>query len=74
MPHGFIYNKGYMKVEQYLAGGRRDIVDLIGRPSMLKYGDSNGEEYETYVVVVKAVALVYEGKKPKTADPSFLDS
>lgn len=72
LPHGFIYMKEIMKVETHLIGGRRGVVDLVGRPSLLKYGDSTGEQYDTYVVFEKANAVVYEGNKSKSADSDYV--
>lgn len=72
LPHGFVYMKETMKVEAQINGGRLGVVDLIGRPSLLKYGDSNGEQYDTYVVFEKADALVYKGSNPKSADPDYV--
>lgn len=61
-----------MKVKTYLEGGRRGVVDLVGRPSLLKYGDSNGEQYDTHVVFEKAEVLAFEGNKPKKADANYV--
>ncbi|KAJ4391812.1 hypothetical protein N0V93_005432 [Gnomoniopsis smithogilvyi] len=72
-PYGFIYNKDHIQVKEHLEGGRRGMVDLVGRPGLFKHGDSDGKQYDTHVVVKKAVALVYEGKKPKAADLDYVD-
>lgn len=72
-PYGFIYQTESVKVQQRLEGGRRNIVDLVGRPSLCKYGDSNGQHYDTSIVVEKAVAVVFEGKKPNDADASYVE-
>lgn len=61
-----------MKVEAHLSGGRPGVVDLVGRPSLLKYGDSNGEQYDTCVVFERADTLVYKGNKPKSADSDYV--
>lgn len=72
-PHSFVYRREYVKVEKSLQGGRRNVVDLIGRPSMLKWGDSSGEQYDTCVIVDKAAALVFGGTKPNNADTEYMD-
>lgn len=73
LPHGFVYQKEFIKVDKYLQGGRQNVVDLVGRPAMFKYGDSKGEQYDTCTVVEKAAALVFK-KSTKDTDPDYMDT
>lgn len=73
LPYNFKYRQVDMKVEEWLPGGRRNDVDLVVRPMMIKSGDRvNGEErYDLHAVKKKARVLVCLGAKarPKEEDP-----
>lgn len=74
LSYGFDYQKKNMRKVLVMEGGRKNIVDLVCRPSMRKYGGLlEGEtRYDIFILKEKASVCVCDGGGPRVkgeADP-----